>query len=127
MLRRVSPILPAQGSPPKRVRRRFGDCRPGCRPCGGYLQQGVVAEGATRNAPAFSRFLRIAALANATLVNFTHHELLSHADYMSGEPLAFWRTTSGYEVDFVIGEHTAVEAKANTPRIASLACSSARV
>ncbi len=32
---------------------------------GTYLQQEVVAEGATRNAPAFSRFLRVAALANA--------------------------------------------------------------
>ena len=158
---------------------------------GVYLQQEVVAEGATRNAPAFSRFLRVAALANATIVNFTNlasdaqvprttiyeyfeilkdtlvlyelppwkrrgvrkpivsskyyffdvgvvsalqgrtvprgtpefgdafetyllHELVSHADYVSGEPLAFWRTTSGYEVDFVIGDHTAVEVKAKT-------------
>ena len=39
---------------------------------GSYLQQEVVAEGATRNVPAFSRFLRVAALANATLVNFTN-------------------------------------------------------
>ena len=39
---------------------------------GTYLQQEVVAEGATRNVPAFSRFLRVAALANATLVNFTN-------------------------------------------------------
>jgi predicted AAA+ superfamily ATPase len=158
---------------------------------GVYLQQEVVAEGATRNAPAFSRFLRVAALANATTVNFTNvasdaqvprttiyeyfeilkdtlvvhelppwkrrgvrrpivsskyyffdvgvagalqgrtvqrgtpefgdafetfllHELVSHADYVSGEPLTFWRTASGYEVDFVVGDHTAVEAKAKT-------------
>src|SRR5437764_14654329 len=39
---------------------------------GTYLQQEVVAEGATRNVPAFSRFLRVAALCNATLVNFTN-------------------------------------------------------
>ena len=39
---------------------------------GAYLQQEVVAEGAARNAPAFSRFLRVAALANATIVNFTN-------------------------------------------------------
>src|SRR4030066_2601045 len=39
---------------------------------GTYLQQEVVAEGATRNVPAFGRFLRVAALANATLVNFTN-------------------------------------------------------
>jgi predicted AAA+ superfamily ATPase len=158
---------------------------------GAYLQQEVIAEGATRNAPAFSRFLRVAALANATVVNFTNlasdaqvprttvyeyfeilkdtlvvheltpwgrrgvrkpivsskyyffdvgvvsalqgrtvragtpefgdafetyvlHELISHADYASGEPLAFWRTTSGYEVDFVIADHTAVEVKGKT-------------
>ena len=39
---------------------------------GAYLRQEVVAEGATRNAPAFSRFLRIAALSNGTIVNFTN-------------------------------------------------------
>ncbi|HVS11966.1 MAG TPA: ATP-binding protein [Planctomycetota bacterium] len=38
---------------------------------GAYLQQEIVAEGATRNVQAFSRFLRVAALCNATLVNFT--------------------------------------------------------
>ena len=156
---------------------------------GTYLQQEVVAEGATRNVPAFSRFLRVAALANATLVNFTNiandaqvprttvyeyfeilkdtlilhevpawaaskkrkpivsskyyffdvgvvgslqgrgvapqtpefgfafetyllQELKSHSDYVSGEPISFWRSTSGYEVDFLIGDHTAVEVKA---------------
>ena len=31
-----------------------------------------MAEGATRNVPAFSRFLRVAALCNATIVNFTN-------------------------------------------------------
>ena len=39
---------------------------------GTYLQQEVVAEGATRNVPAFSRFLRVAALCNGTIVNFTN-------------------------------------------------------
>ena len=158
---------------------------------GTYLQQEVVAEGATRNVPAFSRFLRVAALANATLVNFTNiasdaqvprttvyeyfeiltdtlllhevpawavskkrkpivsskyyffdvgvvgalqgraatpqgpeqgfafetyllQELKAHSDYISGEPIAFWRSTSGYEVDFLIGDHTAIEVKAKT-------------
>jgi predicted AAA+ superfamily ATPase len=158
---------------------------------GTYLQEEVVAEGATRNVPAFSRFLRVAALVNATIVNFTNvasdaqvarttvyeyfeilrdtlvlhelpawrrsrkrkplvsskyyffdvgvlgslqgrefrlgtpefgealetyllHELVSHRDYRSGEPLAYWRSTSGFEVDFVIGDHTAVEVKATT-------------
>jgi predicted AAA+ superfamily ATPase len=155
---------------------------------GTYLQQEVVAEGAVRNVPAFSRFLRVAALCNGSIVNFTKvandaqvprttvyeyfeilkdtlilrelpawrrsvrrkpvasskyyffdvgvasalqgratglgttefgraletylmHELWAYADYRSGDPLAFWRSTSGYEVDFVIGDHTAVEVK----------------
>ena len=154
-----------------------------------YLQQEVVAEGATRNVPAFSRFLKVAAHCNGTIVNFTKvandaqvarttvyeyfdilrdtliitevpawrrsqkrkpivsskyyffdvgvvgalqgrafragtpefgqafetllvHELVSYRDYVSGEPVNYWRSTSGFEVDFVIGDHTAVEAKA---------------
>lgn len=156
---------------------------------GNYLQQEVVAEAATRNVPAFSRFLRVAALCNGTIVNFTNvandaqvprttvyeyfdilrdtlilhelpawrasakrkpvasskfyffdvgvvwalqgrlpqaatpefghgfetyvmHELRAHADYRSGEDLAHWRSTSGFEVDFIVGNHTAVEVKA---------------
>ena len=157
---------------------------------GSYLQQEIVAEGATRNIPAFSRFLKVAALCNATIVNFTnvandaqvprttiyeyfeilkdtlilhelppwkrsikrkplssskyyffdtgvattlqgrrhiqkgtsefgdafetyiYHELMSYRDYISGEPLTYWRSTSGFEVDFIIDDHTAVEVKA---------------
>jgi uncharacterized protein len=156
---------------------------------GAYLQQEILAEGATRNIPAFSRFLRVAALCNATIVNFTNisndaqvarttvyeyfeilkdtlilhelpawrkskkrkplasskyyffdvgavavlqgrefrpgtpefgeafetylmHELKSFSDYVSGEQLSYWRSTSGFEVDFIIGEHTAIEVKA---------------
>jgi predicted AAA+ superfamily ATPase len=156
-----------------------------------YLQQEIVAEGATRNVPAFSRFLRVAALCNGTIVNFTNvandaqvarttvyeyfailkdtlvlhelpawkktqkrkplssskyyffdvgvaatlqgrmfrvgapefgeafetylmHELSSYRDYLSGEPLHYWRSTSGFEVDFILGEHTAVEVKAKS-------------
>ncbi len=154
-----------------------------------YLQQEIVAEGATRNVPAFSRFLKVAALCNGTIVNFTNvandaqvarttvheyfeilkdtlilhelpawrktekrkplasskfyffdvgvvgslqgrtfrpgtpefgqafetylmHELASHRDYISGDSLSYWRSTSGFEVDFVLGDHTAVEVKA---------------
>ncbi len=40
------------------------------------------------------------------------HELRCYRDYVSGEPLGYWRSTSGFEVDFIIGDHTAVEAKA---------------
>ena len=156
---------------------------------GSYLQQEILAEGATRNIPAFSRFLRVAAFCNATIVNFTNvandaqvarttvyeyfeilkdtlilyelpawrkskkrkplasskyyffdvgavavlqerefragtpefgeafetylmHELKSYSDYISGEQLSYWRSTSGFEVDFIIGDHTALEVKA---------------
>lgn len=156
---------------------------------GTYLQQEIVAEGATRNAPAFSRFLKVAALCNGTIVNFTNvandaqvprttvyeyfeilkdtlvlhelpawrksvkrkplssskyyffdvgvaamlqgrlfrsatpefgqaletivfHELVAYRDYVSGEPFAYWRSTSGFEVDFIIGDRTAIEVKA---------------
>ncbi|MDD5344027.1 MAG: AAA family ATPase, partial [Smithella sp.] len=37
-----------------------------------YLQQEIMAEGATRNIPAFSRFLKIAAHSNGCIVNFTN-------------------------------------------------------
>jgi predicted AAA+ superfamily ATPase len=157
---------------------------------GSYLQQEIVAEGATRNISAFSRFLKVAAYCNATIVNFTNvatdaqvprttvyeyfeilkdtlilhelpawretkqrkplasskyyffdigvvaalqerqyrqgtpeygqavetylfHELKSYVDYVSGEPLAFWKSKSGFEVDFILGDHTAIELKAS--------------
>ena len=156
---------------------------------GSYLREEIVAEGATRNVPAFSRFLHVAAQANGTVVNFTNiandaqvprttvyeyfeilkdtlllhelpawtiskkrrplvsskyyffdvgvvaslqgrefrngtkefgeafetllmHELICYRDYEQGDPLSFWRSASGYEVDFIIGDHTAVEVKA---------------
>ncbi len=157
---------------------------------GNYLQQEIVAEGATRNIPAFSRFLKVSALCNATIVNFTNvandaqvprttvyeyfeilkdtliirelpafkkgkqrkpicsskyyffdtgvvrqlqgrgvlsegtpefgqafetflmHELTAYSDYKRPVFLSFWRSTSGYEVDFIIDEHTAIESKA---------------
>lgn len=156
---------------------------------GTYLQQEIVAEGAIRNVPAFSRFLRVAALCNGTVVNFTNvandaqvarttiyeyfeilkdtlilhelpawrkskkrkplssskyyffdtgvvsalqgrkfrpgtpefgeafetyllHELISFRDAQADEPLSFWRSASGFEVDFIIGDHTAIEVKA---------------
>lgn len=39
---------------------------------GSYLQEEIMAEGAVRNLPAFSRFLRVAALCNGQIVNFTN-------------------------------------------------------
>lgn len=41
------------------------------------------------------------------------HELKSYTDYISGEPLSFRRSKSGFEVDFVLGDHTAIELKAS--------------
>ncbi len=156
---------------------------------GTYLSQEVIAEGATRNAPAFSRFLRVAALCNGHIVNFTNvandaqvprttvyeyfeilkdtlilrelpawqqstrrkpitsskyyffdvgvasqlqgraikaetpefgagfeayvmHELTAYADYRSADDIRYWRSTSGFEVDFILGDHTAIEVKA---------------
>jgi predicted AAA+ superfamily ATPase len=40
------------------------------------------------------------------------HELISYRDYRSGETLGHWRSASGFEVDFIIADHTAVEVKA---------------
>lgn len=156
---------------------------------GAYLQQEIVAEGVIRNVPAFSRFLKVAALCNGTVVNFTNvsndaqvprptiyeyfeilkdtlilyelpswrgsrkrkplasskyyffdvgvvgvlqgrefrpgtpefgealetyvmHELVCYRDYLSQEPLSYWRSASGFEVDFILGDHTAMEVKA---------------
>ena len=39
---------------------------------GSYLQEEVVAEGATRNVPAFGRFLKVAACCHGRVVNFTN-------------------------------------------------------
>lgn len=157
---------------------------------GTYLKEEIFAESLTRNIPAFSRFLKIAALCNAQIVNFTKaandaqvprttvyeyfeilkdtliihelpafrdgirrkpicsskfyffdtgvvrnlqgrhqwapgtpefgeafetfivNELFALSDYKNSLPLHFWRAKSGYEVDLIIGEDTAVEIKA---------------
>lgn len=46
------------------------------------------------------------------LETFIMHELVCHRDYVSNEPLSYWRSTSRFEVDFIIGDHTAIEVKA---------------
>jgi predicted AAA+ superfamily ATPase len=40
------------------------------------------------------------------------HELMSYRHYVSDEELSYWKTTSGFEVDFMLGDHTAIEIKA---------------
>ena len=157
-----------------------------------YIQQEIIAEGASRNIPAFSRFLATAAHCNAQLINFSniandaqvspttvreyfailedtliasrlevwreskkrkatstakvyffdtgvvrylqgrksipeaspeygwaletyfHHELRCFVDYRSREPLSFWRSAGGEEVDFLVGERLAIEVKATS-------------
>ena len=46
------------------------------------------------------------------LETYLMHELTSHSDYVSQEPLSYWRSTTGFEVDSIIGNHTAIEVKA---------------
>jgi len=156
---------------------------------GMYLREEIIAEGSARNIPAFSRFLKVAALCSGTIVNFSEvasdaqvprttvheyfellkdtlvlheipawkesakrkpirsskyyffdigvaqslqgrridpgtpeygaafeayilHELKCDSDYRSRLPISHWRTTSGFEVDFILADHTAIEVKA---------------
>lgn len=41
------------------------------------------------------------------------HELRCFTDYVSGEKITYWRTTTGLEVDFILGDRLAVEAKSS--------------
>lgn len=44
---------------------------------------------------------------------YPFHELKSYVDYASGEPLAFRKSKSGFDVDFILGDHMAIELKAS--------------
>lgn len=46
------------------------------------------------------------------LETYLMHELTAYREYRSPEDLTFWRSASGFEVDFVLGDHTAIEVKA---------------
>ena len=156
---------------------------------GSYLKNEIAAEALTRNVPAFSRFLTVAALCNAQMVNFTNvandaqvkrttvydyfeilkdtllirelpaflkgrhrkpinsskyyffdigvarqlqgreaftpgttefgdafetfivNEVFAFKDYLRDLNLTFWRSNSGFEVDLIIDDHTAIEIK----------------
>jgi predicted AAA+ superfamily ATPase len=158
---------------------------------GDYLKEEIAAEALTRNVPAFSRFLKIAALTNGELINYrniasecgvssptvkeyfqilddtligkqlpayrkrakrriigapkfyffdigivgylTHRgkiekgselfgralehfiymEILAHSSYSElNYPITYWKTASGFEVDFILGNHElAIEVK----------------
>ena len=160
---------------------------------GTYLKEEIAAEALTRNVPAFSRFLEVAALSHGTMLNyaavasdaqlpastvreyfhiledtliarplpswtrsrtrkaigtakhyffdsgvarhlqhrsglarrspefgeafetFILHELSTYLDYTEAMPLGYWRSASGFEVDFVLADKTAIEVKAKTP------------
>lgn len=155
-----------------------------------YLREEIMAEGLTRNLPAFSRFLDTAARCNGQLIQYTkiagdaqiskttafeyfqvlkdtliaselpsytktrsrkaiqlgkffffdggvarylqgrdrlerkhadygealeaflHHELRAWTDQGRREPLCYWRSTSDFEVDFILDDRIAIEVKA---------------
>lgn len=159
---------------------------------GNYLKEEIAAEGLTRNVPAFSRFLQVAAMCNGLLINYTNisndaqvpsstvqeyfqilrdtligfdvlpwkksqkrkpittskfyffdvgvvrhlqnrsllkekspefgdaletylaHELKAFLDYNNLGDLYYWRSKSGYEVDFILADSVAVEVKAKS-------------
>lgn len=159
---------------------------------GGYLKEEIAAEGLTRNVPAFSRFLEVAALCNGQMINYQtvssdaavprttvqeyfsilkdtliaeevpswrktkkrkalskskfyffdvgvvnqlqrvtgiqakskafgdafenliFQELAAYRDYVSKGTLHYWRSESGYEVDFILDEKIAIEVKGKT-------------
>ncbi|MCG2754512.1 MAG: DUF4143 domain-containing protein, partial [Desulfobacteraceae bacterium] len=42
---------------------------------------------------------------------YIHHEIKTYCDYKVGCDLCYWRSTSGFEVDFVVNGKTAIEVK----------------
>ncbi len=158
---------------------------------GTYVKEEVAAEGLTRNVPAFSRFLEVAALCNGQLINYSKiandaqvarstvqeyfqilkdtllgwevsawqkskkrkplttskfyffdtgvarflqnrgplkagspefgevfetyifHELRTYADYRNAGEVCYWRSVSGFEVDFILADTIAIEVKAS--------------
>jgi predicted AAA+ superfamily ATPase len=45
---------------------------------------------------------------------YIHHELKTYCDYEGVPDLAYWRSTSDYEVDFILNDRTAIEVKTKT-------------
>ena len=43
---------------------------------------------------------------------YLHHELKTYCDYEGVMELAYWRSTSDFEVDFILNDRTAIEVKA---------------
>ncbi len=42
---------------------------------------------------------------------YLYHELKSYCEYTGGADLSYWRSTSGFEVDFILNNKTAIEIK----------------
>lgn len=47
------------------------------------------------------------------LETLIHHELSAFCAYRDAGPMAYWRSTSGFEVDFVVADRVAIELKAS--------------
>lgn len=66
-----------------------------------YLQKrGLLQEGSPEFGEAFEAYV--------------HHELKAYCDYEGVPDLAYWRSTSNFEVDFILNDRTAIEVKAKT-------------
>ena len=48
----------------------------------------------------------------AAFESWIFQELVAHRDYQGGDEIRHWRSDSGREVDFALGDHTAIEVKA---------------
>ena len=69
--------------------------------------------------PGVTRHLRNSGAIQARSPEFGHafegflfHELRSWTDYHAAPELCYWRSLTGYEVDFIVARHTAIEVKA---------------
>ena len=49
----------------------------------------------------------------ALFENYIFHELKTFSDYHGAGTISYWRSKSGFEVDFVLADKTAVEVKAS--------------
>jgi predicted AAA+ superfamily ATPase len=48
--------------------------------------------------------------------SYIFHELSTYIDYTDASiPLGYWRSTSNFEVDFILADTTAIEARAKNP------------
>ncbi|MBW1804537.1 MAG: DUF4143 domain-containing protein, partial [Deltaproteobacteria bacterium] len=43
--------------------------------------------------------------------SYINHEIKTYCDYRGSYDLCYWRSTSGFEVDFILNEKTAIEVK----------------